>query len=206
MSDLGPLHHFLGITITRSSSGLFLSQSLYAQDIIARASMKKCNSVDTPVDTNAKISVTSGPAIMDPTLYRSLAGALQYLTFTRTDISYAVQQVCLFMHDPREPDMEALKRIIRYLQGTIDHRLFLSVSAISGLTTYSDADWASCPDSRRSPSGFCVFLSDNLFSWSSKRQATVSRSSAEAEYRGVANAVAETTCLRNLLLELHIPL
>ncbi|XP_026439320.1 uncharacterized protein LOC113338009 [Papaver somniferum] len=206
MTDLGPLHHFLGITATRSSSGLFLSQSLYTKDIIARASMTNCNPVATPVDTNSKLSATSGPAISDPTLYRSLAGALQYLTFTRPDISYAVQQVCLFMHDPREPHMQAIKRIIRYLQGTIDHGLSLSVSNISALTAYSDADWAGCPDSRRSTSGYCIFLGDNLVSWSSKRQATVSRSSAEAEYRGVANAVAETTWLRNLLLELHIPL
>ncbi|XP_026431397.1 uncharacterized protein LOC113328531 [Papaver somniferum] len=138
----------------------------------------------TPVDTNSKLIATYGPALTDPTLYRSLAGALQYLTFTRPDISYAVQQVCLFMHDPREPHMQTLKRIILYLQGTIDHILFLSVSAISGLTAYSDADWEGCPDSRRSTYGFCVFLGDNLISWSLKRQATFSRSSAEAEYRG----------------------
>ncbi|XP_026398635.1 uncharacterized protein LOC113294458 [Papaver somniferum] len=206
MTDLGSLHHFLGITATRSSSGLFLSQSLYTKDIISRASMTSCNPVATPVDTNSKLSATSGPSLKDPTLYRSLAGALQYLTFTRPDISYAVQQVCLFMHDPREPHMQALRRILRYLQGTINHGLFLSVSTISGIHAYSDADWAGYPDSRRSTSGFCIFLGDNLVSWSSKRQATVSRSSAEAEYRGVANAVAETTWLRNLLLELHIPL
>ncbi|XP_026458611.1 uncharacterized protein LOC113359149 [Papaver somniferum] len=206
MSDLGPLHHFLGITVTRSSTGLFLSQSLYAHDIIARASMTKCNPVATPVDTNSKLSATYGLDFSDPTLYRSLEGALQYLTFTWTDIAYEVQQVCLFMHDPREPHMHALKRILRYLQGTINHGLFLSVSTISGLTSYSDADWAGCPDSRRSTSGFYIFLGNNLIFWSSKRQATVSRSSTEAEYQGVANVVAETTWLRNLLLELHLPL
>ncbi|XP_026384604.1 uncharacterized protein LOC113280164 [Papaver somniferum] len=183
MSDLGPLHHFLGITVTRSSSGLYLSQSLYAQDIIARASMTQCNPVATPFNANSKLSATSGPAIKDPTLYRSLDGALQYFTFTRPDISYAVPRVCLFMHDPREPHMQALKQIIRYLQGTIPQGLFISVSTTSGLTAYSDADWAGYPDSRRSTSGYCVFLGDNLVSWSSKRQATVSRSSAEAEYR-----------------------
>ncbi|XP_026399795.1 uncharacterized protein LOC113295470 [Papaver somniferum] len=206
MTDPGPLHQFLGITVTRSASGLFLSQSSYAQDIIARASMTNCNPVATPVDTQSKLSAASGPAIKDPPLYRSLDGALQYLTFTRPDISYAVQQVCLFMHDPREPHTQDLKRILRYLQGTIDHGLCLSVSPVTGLTAYPDADWAGCPDTRRSTSGYCIFLGNNLISWSSKRQATVSRSSAEAEYRGVANAVAETTWLRNLLLELHIPL
>ncbi|XP_026384872.1 uncharacterized protein LOC113280467 [Papaver somniferum] len=206
MTDLGPLHHFLGISVNRSSSGLYLSQSVYANDIIARASMTNCNPVATPVDTNSKLSATFGPVIEDPTLYRSLDGALQYLTFTRPDISYAVQQVCLFMHDPREPHMQALKRILRYLQGTLDHGLFLSATTLTGLTAYSDADWAGCPDSRRSISGYCIFLGDNLVSWSSERQATVSRTSDEAEYRGVANVVAETTWLRNLLLELHLPL
>ncbi|GKD77710.1 ribonuclease H-like domain-containing protein [Tanacetum coccineum] len=142
----------------------------------------------------------------DPTLYRSLAGALQYLTFTRPDISYAVQQICLYMHDPRDPHFTALKRILRYVRGTIDHGLQLHVSSTSQLTTYTDADWAGCPVTRRSTSGYCVFLGDNLLSWSAKRQVTLSRSSAEAEYRGVANVVAETAWIRNLLLELHTPL
>ncbi|GJX76622.1 ribonuclease H-like domain-containing protein [Tanacetum coccineum] len=114
-----------------------------------------------------------GVPVQDPTLYRSLAGGLQYLTFTRPDLSYAVQQICLYMHDPREPHFAALRR---------------------------------CPSTCRSTSGYCVFLGDNLLSWSAKRQHTLSRSSAKAEYRGVANIVAETAWLRNLLRELHSPL
>ncbi|XP_071696145.1 uncharacterized mitochondrial protein AtMg00810-like [Rutidosis leptorrhynchoides] len=113
-------------------------------------------------------------------------GALQYLTFTRPDISYAVQQICLFMHDPREQHMHALKRIIRYIQGTADLGLQLYSSSPTTLVAYSDADWAGCPTTRRSTSGYCIFLGNNLLSWSSKRQHTPSRSSAEAEYRGVA--------------------
>ncbi|GKD56091.1 ribonuclease H-like domain-containing protein [Tanacetum coccineum] len=137
---------------------------------------------------------------------RSLAGALQYLTFTRPDISYAVQQVCLFMHDPREPHLSALKRILRYVRDTLSYGLQLYSSTTSSLVAYSDADWAGCPTTRRSTSGYCVFLGNNLLSWSSKRHFTRSRSSAEAEYRGVANAVAETCWLCNLLRELHTPL
>ncbi|GKF26930.1 ribonuclease H-like domain-containing protein [Tanacetum coccineum] len=129
--------------------------------------------------------------VSDPTLYRSLAGGLQYQTFTRPDISYAVQQVCLYMHDPREPHFSALKRILRYVRGTLDFRLQLYASSTSSLVAYSDADWAGCPTSRRSTSGYCVFFGDNLLSWSCKRQHTLSRSSAKAEYRGVANVVAE---------------
>jgi len=110
------------------------------------------------------------------------------------------------MHDPREPHLTALKRILRYVRGTLHMGLFLRPSSQSDLVVYSDADWAGCPDTRKSTSGYAVFLGDNLISWSSKRQNTVSRSSAEAEYRAVANAVAEATWLRQLLSELHTPL
>nr|GEW37813.1 ribonuclease H-like domain-containing protein [Tanacetum cinerariifolium] len=140
--------------------------------------------------------------VQDPTLYRSLAGGLQYLTFTRPDLSYAVQQICLYMHDPREPHFAALKRILRYVRGIV-FCLRLYVSATTSLVGYTDADWAGCPSTCRSTSGYCVFLEDYILSWSAKRQHTISRSSAEAEYQGVANVVAETAWIRNLLRELY---
>ncbi|GJV84375.1 ribonuclease H-like domain-containing protein, partial [Tanacetum coccineum] len=177
MTDIGPLNYFLGI---------------YAHRTIYITLYTKLGPHRSPVE--------------DPSFYRSLAGALQYLTFTRPDLSYAVQQICLYMHDPREPHFNALKRILRYIHGTLDHGLQLYASSTSQLVAYSDADWAGCPATRRSTSGYCVFLSDNLLTWSSKRQHVTSRSSAEAEYRGVANAVAETAWVRNLLRELHSPL
>ncbi|GKC78189.1 ribonuclease H-like domain-containing protein [Tanacetum coccineum] len=168
MTDLDPLNYFLGVSVTRNTSGMFLSQQKYATEVLERAGMLTCNPCRTPVDTDSKLAATGDP-VSDPTLYRRLAGALQYLTFTRPDISYAVQQVCLFMHDPREPHFSDLKRILRYVRGTLT----------SGLQIYSST-------------------TSSLF--------TLSRSSAEAEYRGVANAVAETSWLRNLLCELHTPL
>ncbi|KAJ9541134.1 hypothetical protein OSB04_027640 [Centaurea solstitialis] len=172
----------------------------------SRAAMSSCKPCVTPVDTSSKLSASDGTLLADGTQYRSLAGALQYLTFTRPDIAYAVQQICLFMHAPREPHFAFMKRILRYIQGTLDHGLRIHVSRAQSLTAYSDADWGGCPDSRRSTSGYCIFLGDNLVSWSSKRQPTISRSSAEAEHRGVANTVAEASWLRNLLLELHVPI
>ncbi|GJQ94001.1 ribonuclease H-like domain-containing protein [Tanacetum coccineum] len=167
--------------------------------------MVTCNPCRTPIDTESKLGADGDP-VSDLTLYRSLAGSLQYLIFTRPDISYAVQQVCLYMHDPREPHFSALKRILRYVQGTLDYGLQLFSSSTLDLVAYSDADWAGCPTTRRSKSGYCVFLGNNLLSWYSKRQPTLFLSSAEAEYRGVANVVAETCWLRNLLRELHTPL
>jgi len=162
--------------------------------------MAECKPCATPVDINPKLPADGLP-VQNPSDYRSLAGALQWLTFTRPDLAYAVQQVCLFMHDPREPHLAALKRILRYVRGTLHMGLLLRPSRSSDLMVYSDADWAGCPDTRRSTSGYAVFLGDNLVSWFSKRQNTVSRSSAEAKYR----AVAEATWLRQLLLELHAP-
>ncbi|GKC66682.1 ribonuclease H-like domain-containing protein [Tanacetum coccineum] len=160
-----------GISVTRDSTGMFLSQNKYALKLLDMAHMANCNPTRTSVDTKSKLGSDEDP-ISNPTLYRSLVGGLQYLTFTLPDISYAVQQVCLHMHDPREPHLAALKRVLRY----------------------------------QSTSGYCVFLGDNLLSWSAKWQHTLSRSSVEAEYRGVANVVAETAWLHNLLRDLHTPL
>ena len=206
MKDLGELHHFLGMHVQRCGDGLLLSQRQYMLDILDRAGMADCKPCSTPVDTNPKVAAADGAPVDDASDFRSLAGALQYLTFTRPDIAYAVQQVCLHMHDPRAPHLAALKRILRYVRGTLDLGLLLRPSSSTDLVVYTDADWAGCPDTRKSTSGYAVFLGDNLISWSSKRQNTVSRSSAEAEYRAVANGVAEATWLRQLLQELHAPL
>nr|GEV61525.1 ribonuclease H-like domain-containing protein [Tanacetum cinerariifolium] len=127
--------------------------------------------------TESKMGPEGAP-IQDPTLYRSLAGELQYLTFTCQDLSYAVQQVCLYMHDPKEPHFAALKRILQYVRGTVDFGLQLYISATTSLVGYTDVDWVDCPSTR----------------------------SAEAEYRGVANFVAETAWVRKLFCELHSPL
>lgn len=158
MSDLGRLKFFLGVKVEYNKAGIFLSQGHYATEIIARAGMAECKPVSTPADVNSKLSADSGDRIDDPKQYRSLAGALQYLTFTRPDITYAVQQVCLFMHDPRQQHLTALRRIIRYIQGTKGYGLQLYRSTIDSLIAYSDADWAGCPDTRRSTSGYCVYL------------------------------------------------
>ncbi|GJZ34368.1 ribonuclease H-like domain-containing protein [Tanacetum coccineum] len=190
ITDLGSLNYFLGISAQRTKSGLFLSQSKFAEEILERAHMQHCNPCKTPVDTESKLG-SDGDSVSDPTLYHSLVGALQYLTFTRPDISYAVQQICLYMHDPRDPYFHALKRILRYVRGIIDRGLQLHVSYTIQFITFTDADWAGYPVTRHSTLGYCVFLGNNLLSWSAKRQVTLSRSSAEAKYHGVANVVAE---------------
>ncbi|XP_051212153.1 uncharacterized mitochondrial protein AtMg00810-like [Lolium perenne] len=195
LNDLGPLHYFLGIEVVRRADGFFLHQRKYAHELLERAGMLNCNPAPTLVDTKAKLSASDGSLASDAPFYRSIVGALQYLTLTRPELQYAVQQVCLHMHAPRDAHWAAVKRIVRYVCGTMGYGLSLhaSPSTSTDLVVYSDADWAGCPDTRRSNSGYCVYLGSSLVSWSSKRQPTVSRSSAEAEYRAVANAMAECT-------------
>nr|XP_020164317.1 uncharacterized mitochondrial protein AtMg00810-like [Aegilops tauschii subsp. strangulata] len=167
--------------------------------------MLNCKRVATPVDTKAKLPATDGSPALDAAFYRSTVGALQYLTLTRPEIQYVVQQVCLHMHAPRDVHWATVKRILGYVCGTMDLGITIHASTDTVLAAYSDADWAGCHDTRRSTSGYCVFLGASLNSWSSKRQPTVSRTSAEAEYRAVANVVAECSWLRQLLQELSCP-
>ncbi|WVZ87057.1 LOW QUALITY PROTEIN: hypothetical protein U9M48_033752 [Paspalum notatum var. saurae] len=203
MKDLGVLHHFLGVTVEPRPSGLLLHQRQYTLDILERAGMADCNPCSTPVDTQAKLSEDAGPPVADPTAYRSLAGALQYLTFTRPDITYAVQQVCLHMHDPREPHLTALKRLLRYLRGTVDYGLFLHRSSSAELVVYTD-------DGGPGVRTLVGPRPATLSSWAatlSLGRPSGSRSSlapaAEAEYRAVANGRGFR--LRQLLAELHGP-
>ncbi|XP_062099871.1 uncharacterized mitochondrial protein AtMg00810-like [Humulus lupulus] len=164
MTDLGPLSYFLDISIHRSFTTMFLSQRQDAQEILSRANMSSCKSALTPVDTQSKLSASSGPPMKDPTLYRQLSRAVQYLTFTRPNISYVVQQVCLFMHNPHEQHFHTLRRILCYIKGTIEFGMHLTSSPATGLVSYMDADWGGCSDTRRSTFGYCIFLSDNLVS------------------------------------------
>jgi hypothetical protein len=147
MEDLGPLH-FLGINVERRPQDLFLHQRQYAIEILERVGMSDCKPCSTTVNTQAKLSKDDGHQVTDATSYRSLTGALQYLTFSRPDIAYVVQQVCLHMHTPREPHLTALKRILRYLRGSLNYGLLLRPSPTSELVVYTDVDWVGCPDTR----------------------------------------------------------
>ncbi|XP_022867831.1 uncharacterized protein LOC111387502 [Olea europaea var. sylvestris] len=179
--DLGSLSYFLGLEATLTSDGLFISQLKYAWDILTRAQLLDSKPVHTPMVVSQHLS-TDGSLFLDPTLYRSLVGALQYLTITRPDIAHAVNSV-----------------------STIHYGLHFRPSTSPGaLVAYFDADWASCPDTRRSTSGYSIYLGDNLVSWSAKKQPTVSRSSCESEYRALASTAAELIWLAHLLHDLKV--
>jgi hypothetical protein len=124
MKDIAPLH-FLRVSIQHQADGLFLTKRLFALDILEQAGMVDCKPVLTPVDTQAKVSTESEPPITDLTHFRSLTETLQYLTFTHPAIAYAVQQICLHMHDPREPHLIAMRHTLLYLWGTLDFGLLV---------------------------------------------------------------------------------
>ena len=121
------------------------------------------------------------------------------MTLTRLDICYSVHKLSSFMSSPRVPHLQATYRILKYLKKTLGQGLFLFASLELQLKSYCDADWAACPNTRRSIIGFCVFLSDSLISWKSKKQQVVSRSSAESKYRSMAIVTSEVVCLIALL-------
>lgn len=168
--------------------------------------MLKCKDVATPMSATDRLSALDGDPLApdDATEYRSIVGGLQYLTITRPDISYAVNRVCQYLHAPRTSHWPAMKRILRYIRFTASYGLHLHPAPSCVLSAFSDADWAGSPDDRRSTGGYAIFFGPNLIAWSAHKQATVSRSSTEAEYKAVANATTELIWVQCLLRELGV--
>ena len=200
--DLGPLTYFLCLEVHTESSGIFLNQHKYTQDLIALVGLQDTSSMDTPMEVNMKYRQEEGDLLFDPTMYRQLVGSLNYLTITRPDISFAVQQVSQFMKAPRHLHFVASRRIIRYLRGSSRRGLFFPHGTSLRLVAYSDVDWVGCPDTRRSVTGWRMFLGDSLISWKSKKHDRVSKSSTEFEYRAISAACSEILWLRGLLAEI----
>ncbi|KAI5354358.1 hypothetical protein L3X38_007253 [Prunus dulcis] len=158
------------------------------------------------VSHGSKVLRDSGEVLTDPTLFRSIVGALQYLTFTRPDLAYSVNSVCQYVNQPTDLHWHLVKRILRYVQGTLAFGLSFTAGDMN-LSAYSDADWAGDINTRRSTTGFVIFLGSNPISWQSKKQGSVSRSSTEAEYRALANTTADLAWIRQVLkdLKLYLP-
>jgi transposase InsO family protein len=202
MKELGRLTYFLGLEVHYQSEGIFLNQQKYIKDLVQLAGLTNSNSVDTPMEVNVKYRRDEGELLDDPTLYRKLVGSLIYVTITRPDISFAVHTVSRFMQAPRHLHFSAVQRIIKYLLGTSRRGLFFPNNSTLQLQAYSDADWAGCPDTRKSTTGWCMFLGNAAISWKCKKQDSVSKSSTEAEYRAMSAACSEIVWLRGLLTEL----
>lgn len=170
---------------------MHLSQTKYIHDLLTRTNMHLSKPSSSPMATGSVLTNEPDSSFEDPHLYRSVVGALQYATLTRPDISFAVNKVSQYMHQPSANHWIAVKQILRYLHGTLTHGLFFSSKSDFSLHAYSEFS-------------LCIFLGPNLISWSAKKQATVSCSSTEAEYRNLANTYVEMLWLCYLLQELHI--
>jgi hypothetical protein len=205
MKDLGNLGFFLGIQATRCGDSLHLCQAKYIRDLLHRTHMLGAKPATSPCPAGSKLSRYDGEPLPDFTEYRQVVGALLYCTLTRPEIAFSVNQLCQHMHSPSTSHWTAAKRVLRYLKDTADHGLLYKPGSLH-LQAFSDFDWAGSPDDRRSTSGFGVYLGNCLVSWSAKKQAVVSRSSTEAEYRSLALTTAELYWLRMLFKELHVPL
>lgn len=209
MKDLGKLTFFLGLQITYQDNGdLFISQSKYVKDLLKKARMESCKSCPTPCKPHTQLLKDEGTPLIDPKMFRSLVETLQYLTFTRPDIAFVVNYACQFMATPTDAHYYLMKRILRYLQGTTKCDLTYSASTKLELSAFSDADWASDVNTRRSTTRYVVFLGNNPVSWQLKKQGGVSRNSTEAEYKALANAVVDVAWIRLILkdLKMFLPL
>ena len=204
MKDLGNLRYFLGISVDRSNQGFFLSQIKYLQDVLKYYNMLNCKKLKLPMDTHLKLTEDMGTPLEHPEEYQKLIGKLIYLTLTRPDIAYPIHLLSQFMHKPTSAHFQTGKRVLRYLAGSMEQGILLSSASAAKLNAYCDSDWAGCPNTRRSTSGFCIMLGDSPISWKSKRQSVVARSTAEAEYRSMALTLCGVMWINQLLKGLGI--
>ncbi|RVX01701.1 Retrovirus-related Pol polyprotein from transposon RE1 [Vitis vinifera] len=202
VKDLGNLKYFLGMEVARSRKGIVVSQRKYILDLLKETGMLGCKPIDTPMDSQKKLGIEKESTPVDRGRYQRLVGRLIYLSHTRPDIGFAVSAVSQFMHSPTEEHMEAVYRILRYLKMTPGKGLFFRKTENRDTKVYSDADWAGNIIDRRSTSGYCSFVWENLVTWRSKKQSVVARSSAEAEYRALAQGICEGIWIKRVLSEL----
>ena len=174
-------------------------QRKFTLELLSDTRLLACKLSNVPMDQSLKLSCLSGDSVPNPSLYRRLIGKLLYLTLTRPNISYSVHKLSQFMSAPKRPHLQAAYKILKYLKKTPGLGLFLSAQSELKLKYYCDADWVACIDTKRSISGFCIFLGESLISWKCKKQQILSRSSAESKYRAMAYVTSEIVWLIALL-------
>nr|XP_028962156.1 uncharacterized protein LOC114826248 [Malus domestica] len=180
MTDLGLLHHFLGMGVLQTEKSIFIHQKKYAQKLIERFGLKDCKAVATPLAMNERLSKIDGSEAANEREYRQIVGSLLYLTATRPDVMFAASLLARFMHNPTKKHMGTRKRVLRYIQGTIDFGIVFEKGKTTTLIGYCDNDWAGSDDDMRSTSGFAFTLGSGVFSWASIKQSIMALSIAEA--------------------------
>ncbi|KAG7588044.1 GAG-pre-integrase domain [Arabidopsis suecica] len=206
IKDLGELKYFLGIEVCRSPEGLFLSQRKYTLDLLNETGSMDAKPAKTPLEDGYKVDRKGekDEKFQDAPLYRKLVGKLIYLTNTRPDICFAVNQVSQHMQTPTVYHWSMVERILRYLKGSSGQGIWMGKNSNTEIVGYCDADYAGDRMDRRSTTGYCTFIGGNLVTWKTKKQKVVSCSSAESEYRAMKQLTNELTWLKALLKDLSI--
>lgn len=202
MKDLGRLSHFLGLELQYKEEVIILHQQAYCAKLLMKFGMLGCKPIETPIENNVKLSINQGEELSDPTMYRQIVGSLIYLTLTRPDIAFAVGVLSRYMQNPRKPHLEAARRVMRYVKGSVGLGIQFKMGGSLDVEGFCDADYAGDMDTRRSTTGYVIKLGESVVTWCSKRQPTVSLSTTEAEYRAAAMAAQEIVWLRLVLKEL----
>ncbi|KAK4327560.1 hypothetical protein Pmani_001967 [Petrolisthes manimaculis] len=208
LKDLGELQYFLGVKVVQDTvkGQIWIGQPLYIENILKKFGMEDSKPVETPVDPNQNVcKATDECTLFDKEQYQSAVGSLLYLSVkTRPDIAYAVNSVTRYNTKPTSQHWKAVKRIMRYLKGTLDLGILYNYNGSTDFVGYSDADWAGDINDRKSTSGYCFHLGGGPVSWSSKKQSCVALSTAEAEYMALASAIQEAVWLRKLAVDIQI--
>ncbi|GJS85588.1 retrovirus-related pol polyprotein from transposon TNT 1-94 [Tanacetum coccineum] len=201
MSMMGEMTFFLGLQVNQSPRGIFINQSNYVLEILKKYGMESCDPVGTPMEIKDKLDLDQNGSPVDATKYRSMIGALMYLTSSRPDIVHATCLCARYQAKPTEKHLKEVKRIFRYLRGTVNTGLWYTKDSGIELTGFSDADYAGCKDTFKSTSGGAQFLGEKLVSWSSKKQDCTALSTAEAEYVSLSVCCAQVLWMRTQLTD-----
>jgi len=201
MSDLGLLRYYLGQEVTQMGSGITVCQSAYATKILEGAGLTGCNPSHTPMESRLKLSKSSSASAVDATKYRSIVGSLRYLVNSRLDLAYSVGYISRFMENPTTEHMVAVKRVRRYIAGTLHFGYHYQRGKEAQLTGYSASDLAGDVDTRKSTTGVLFFLGSSIITWQSQKQKVVALSSCEAEYIVATTAACQGVWLARLLAE-----
>jgi hypothetical protein len=193
MSMIGEMNYFLGLQVKQTAERIFISQSKYARDLVKHFGLDGKSRARTPISTSVKISSDLVGKSIDSSLYRSMIGSILYLTASRPDIAFSVGVCARFQANPNKSHLTAVKRIFRYVNDTLSYGIWYSRETNLVVAGYFDAEWAGNADDRKSTSGGCFYMGNNMVVWMSKKQASISLSTTEAEY------IATGSCCTRLL-------
>ncbi|GKC83864.1 retrovirus-related pol polyprotein from transposon TNT 1-94, partial [Tanacetum coccineum] len=201
MSMMGKISFFLGLQIFQNPKGIFFNQSKYALESLKKYGFDSCDPMDTPMVEKSKLNKDKEGKVVDPSHYHGMIGTLLYLTVSRLDLQFAICMCARYQARPTEKHLHAVKRIFRYIRGTVNRGLWYLKDSSIALTTFADVDHASCQDTRRSTSSSMQFLGDRHVSWSSKRQKSDAISSTEGEYIAMSGCCAQILWMRSQLTD-----